>query len=169
MLRHISFAKFYWKDGACYGYGTVLDTVVYTSETLMRLVKRPLLHIWCNGLKQGCHETQDWGLAWTLQNRTLRQRRTGNVATTVAVLPAKNLPWQRCDRYKILNSKLETVWLSLILWHLGTFATKQGLWTPNEAFFHWNPELLGLGRQIWQINSGALWVFLAELSAPILV
>jgi hypothetical protein len=40
---------------------------------------------------------------------------------------------------------------------------------PNEAFFHENPELLGLGRQIGQINSGAFWVFLAELSAPILL
>ena len=34
-----------------------------------------------------------------------------------------------------------------------------GLRTPNEAFFHWNPELLGLGRQIGQINSGAFGVF----------
>jgi hypothetical protein len=42
------------------------------------------------------------------------------------------------------------------------------LQTPNEAFFHWNPELLGLGRQIRQINSGAFGVFWAELSAPIL-
>ena len=30
-----------------------------------------------------------------------------------------------------------------------------GLRTPNEAFFHWNPKLLALGRQIRQINSGA--------------
>ena len=30
-----------------------------------------------------------------------------------------------------------------------------GLWTPNEAFFHWNPEFSSLGRQIGQINSGA--------------
>ena len=44
-----------------------------------------------------------------------------------------------------------------------------GLCIPNEAFFHWNPELLGLSRQIGQINSGAFGVFLAELSAPILV
>ena len=40
---------------------------------------------------------------------------------------------------------------------------------PNEAFFHWNPELLGLGRQIGQINSGAFGVFSVKLSAPILV
>ena len=31
-----------------------------------------------------------------------------------------------------------------------------GLRMPNEAFFHWNPKLLGLGRQIGQINFGAL-------------
>ena len=42
-----------------------------------------------------------------------------------------------------------------------------GLRMPNEAFFHWNPELLGLDRQIGQINSGAFGVFSAELSAPI--
>ena len=39
----------------------------------------------------------------------------------------------------------------------------------NEAFFHWNPENLGLGRQIGQINSGAFGVFSTKLSAPILV
>ena len=44
-----------------------------------------------------------------------------------------------------------------------------GLRTPNEAFFHWNPKLLGLGRQIGQINFGAFGVFSAELSVPILV
>ena len=30
---------------------------------------------------------------------------------------------------------------------------EHGLRTHNEAFFHWNPELLGLCRQIVQINS----------------
>ena len=44
-----------------------------------------------------------------------------------------------------------------------------GLRTPNEAFFHWNPKLLGLGRQIGQINFVAFGVFSADLSAPILV
>jgi hypothetical protein len=38
-----------------------------------------------------------------------------------------------------------------------------GLQTPNEAFFHRNPELLGLDSQIRQINSGAFGVFWAEL------
>ena len=44
-----------------------------------------------------------------------------------------------------------------------------GLRTPNEAFFHWNLELLGLDWQIGQINSGPFGVFLDELSASILV
>ena len=35
---------------------------------------------------------------------------------------------------------------------------------PNEAFFHWNPELLGLGGQIGQTNSGTFGVFSAKLS-----
>ena len=30
--------------------------------------------------------------------------------------------------------------------------SKHGLLTPNEAFFHGNPELLRLDRQIGQIN-----------------
>ena len=37
------------------------------------------------------------------------------------------------------------------------------------SLFHWNPELLGLSRQIGQINSGEFGVFSAKLSAPILV
>ena len=47
--------------------------------------------------------------------------------------------------------------------------TVHGLRTPNEAFFHWNPELLGLGRKIMQKNSGAFGIFLAKLSAPFLL
>jgi hypothetical protein len=39
----------------------------------------------------------------------------------------------------------------------------------NEAFFHQNPNLLGLGRQFGKINFGAFGVFSADLSAPILV
>ena len=46
---------------------------------------------------------------------------------------------------------------------------RHGLRTPNEAFFHLNPELLGLGKQVGQINSGAFWGFSAKLSAPSLV
>ena len=46
---------------------------------------------------------------------------------------------------------------------------EHGLPTPNEAFFHSNQELLGLGRQVGQINSGTFGVFSAKLSAPILV
>ena len=40
---------------------------------------------------------------------------------------------------------------------------------PMKPFFHWNSELLGLGRTIGQINSGAFEVFSADLSTPILV
>ena len=36
---------------------------------------------------------------------------------------------------------------------------------PNEAFFHQNPKLLGLGRQLWQTNFEAFVVFLANSSA----
>ena len=40
---------------------------------------------------------------------------------------------------------------------------------PMKPFFHWNPKLLELGRQIGQINFGAFGIFSAELSVPILV
>ena len=40
---------------------------------------------------------------------------------------------------------------------------QHGPWTPNEAFFHWNPELFGLGRQFGQINSGAFGIFSTKL------
>ena len=39
----------------------------------------------------------------------------------------------------------------------------------NKILFHWNPELLCLGRQIGLVNSGAFGVFWAELSAHTLV
>ena len=40
---------------------------------------------------------------------------------------------------------------------------------PMKPFFHRNPKLLCLGRQYGQIYFGAFGVFLAELSAPILI
>ena len=40
-----------------------------------------------------------------------------------------------------------------------------GLRTPNEAFFHQNPKLLGQSRQFGQINFGALGVFSGNLKA----
>ena len=43
---------------------------------------------------------------------------------------------------------------------------RHGLRTPNEAFFHQNPKLLGLDRQFGQVNFGAFSVFSANLSAP---
>ena len=44
---------------------------------------------------------------------------------------------------------------------------KHGLRTPNVAFFHRNPELLGLGGQIGHINFEAFWVILAKVSCSI--
>ena len=69
-------------------------------------------------------------------------------------------------------------WIWKCHYFLGFFATHSfsilylysyGLRMPNEAFFHWNSKVLGLGRQIGQINFGAFGVFSAKLSAPILV
>jgi hypothetical protein len=50
-----------------------------------------------------------------------------------------------------------------------SFVIRHGLRTPNEAFFHRNPKLLGLGRQFGQIHFGAFGGISANLSAPILV
>ena len=41
--------------------------------------------------------------------------------------------------------------------------TTHGLRTLNEDFFHRNPKLLGLGRQIWQINFGSFGVISTKL------
>jgi hypothetical protein len=43
---------------------------------------------------QGHHERQNQGLAWILQNRMRQQWYVDDVAATVAVLPAKDPPWQ---------------------------------------------------------------------------
>ena len=69
--------------------------------------------------------------------------------------------------------KIVIRWLLLIAYcyykHLTFVIPSHGLRTPNEAFFHQNPKLLGLGRQFGQINFGAFGVFSTDLSAPILV
>ena len=49
-----------------------------------------------------------------------------------------------------------------------TYGGSHELRTPNKAFFHWNPELLGLGSQIKQINPRAFGVFPAKISALII-
>ena len=48
-------------------------------------------------------------------------------------------------------------------------AIDHGLRTPNEAYFHQNRKILGLGRQFGQTNFGAFGVFSANLSAPIIL
>ena len=83
--------------------------------------------------------------------------------------PMSGLLYSTCQPIKVSSE-----------WNAGKYAIFQGemefknsgkqIWahrlrTPNEAFIHWNPELLGLGKQIGQINSGAFGVFSAELSA----
>ena len=69
------------------------------------------------------------------------------------------------DCYQMITSN------SLLLLQAPNFCYpySHGLRTPNEAFFHQNPKLLGLGRQFGQINFGAFAVFSNNLSAPILV
>ena len=69
-----------------------------------------------------------------------------------------------CPKALLLNTVvnfIDLLWLVISCHH--------GLRTPYEAFFHWNQELLDLPRKNW---AGKIWgfgVFLAELSAPILV
>ena len=46
--------------------------------------------------------------------------------------------------------------------HLATVSKHQGLRTPNEAFLHRNPKLLGLGRQFEQIYVGAFGAIFSQ-------
>ena len=80
----------------------------------------------------------------------------------------------------------------LVFWSILSFKkpTSHGVWMPNDcnlnkyvsivrlnhghfffnwSLFSWNPELLGLGRQIGQVNSEAFGVFLAKIISTILV
>ena len=70
-----------------------------------------------------------------------------------------------CLFFSFKYEKLMIKHVELAIW-IQTFAHPKthGLRIPNEAFFHWNSKLLGLVRQIGQINFGAFGVFLAELS-----
>ena len=47
-----------------------------------------------------------------------------------------------------------------------SYTLNHGLWTPNEAFFHWNTKLLGLGRQIGPKIFGAVGVFFPLYQYP---
>ena len=50
--------------------------------------------------------------------------------------------------------------------YVNYFIPRHRLGTPNEAFFHRNPELLGFGRHIGQINSRALGYFRPNYQHP---
>ena len=81
----------------------------------------------------------------------------------------KNLP--STLKFEVNTSKKKELFFSSA-WHKiqrSLIYHDHGLRTPKEAFFHQNPKLLGLGRQLGQINFGAFGVFLADFSAPILV
>ena len=70
----------------------------------------------------------------------------------------------------IYSSWLVVNWLHFEeFWEVSVLVVKNLLRMPNEAFFHWNPKRLGLGRQIGQINFGSFGVFSVKLSAPIFV
>jgi hypothetical protein len=85
-----------------------------------------------------------------------RDQRTYQIRITIVI----------CD-WRIRNWWLHTMNLS---WKIVVDNRyMHGLRTPNEAIFHRNTKLLGLGRQFGQINFGAFGVFSANLSSPILV
>ena len=72
------------------------------------------------------------------------------------IILVQSTPTFMRDRNLVFNFSAKKVFN-----HIGK-NLRHGLRTPNEAVFHWNPELLGLGRKIGQINSGAFGVFSAE-------
>ena len=53
--------------------------------------------------------------------------------------------------------------------HTYFLSNMHGLWTPNEAFFHWNPKPLDFSRQFGLIIFLALEAFSVDLSGPILL
>ena len=82
-----------------------------------------------------------------------------------------------CSAGPYSSTKLST-WPQCIVLHrtadhtlffFSFYSSGHGLRTPKESFFRWNPEILGLGRQIGQINSGTFGEFSTKLSTPILV
>ena len=77
-----------------------------------------------------------------------------------------------CDIQGTISNNIEGILTSLILtFMILVIVLYTDYGRPMKPFFIeiQNPELFGLDRQIEQINSGAFGVFLAELSAPILV
>ena len=76
--------------------------------------------------------------------------------TCVCPLKANPIVWMQCIFDRVSDCR-------------ATDLTDEGLRTPNETFSHRNPKLLGLDRQFGQVNFGVFGVFLANLSAPILV
>ena len=65
--------------------------------------------------------------------------------------------------------KLDTTVIFHEIWHVFEIPRLPDYGHPMKPFFHPNPQLLGLGRQFRQIKFGAFGVFLANLSALILV
>ena len=78
--------------------------------------------------------------------------------------PKPNHSWYACSSrssfFAKCTKKVREKWLETLIMNCikrsRIFSThNHGLRTPNEAFFHWNSKLLGLGRQIGQIIFGA--------------
>ena len=71
----------------------------------------------------------------------------------------KDFFWHQaeCSQHDILS--FWPYWEILDYYAVFLHVTQHGLRTPNKAFFHKNPKLLGLGRHIGQIKFWAFWVF----------
>ena len=87
--------------------------------------------------------------------------------TLPASVPELNTPASISTTSTTTYGQIFPFFIAKRVWQLTTDEMIHGLRTPNEAFFHQNPKLLGLGRQFGQINFGAFGVFSADLSAPI--
>ena len=79
--------------------------------------------------------------------------------------PLKIALYQGFALFSVICILIETVLTGDLLYYV----TEHGLQTPNEAFFHQNPKLLGLGKQFGEISFEAFGVFSVYLSAPILL
>ena len=89
--------------------------------------------------------------------------------TLPASVPELNTPASISTTSTTTYGQIFPFFIAKRVWQLTTDEMIHGLRTLNEAFFHQNPKVLGLGRKFGQINFGAFGVFSDDLSAPILV
>ena len=97
-----------------------------------------------------CYEFSGWLQSNTMQN-------------VFALSILQKIYFKTAFHFAFLEYRSVCIGLRFFRVHKHSNGRFHELWTHNEAFFHWNSELLGFGRQIGQIDVGAFGVFSTEL------